>query len=189
MIDSSNFKKADCIVHKGAPMQIVEVTFNTPTARGAGVIVRTKLRNLITGQVLVESFRTGEKFEEVDVEQHPSSFMYADGTYWHFMDDQTYEQFQLDKQALGDITDYLTDGLEGMRALLIDGRVVSLILPTTVDLVVTETEPVIKGASATALMKSAVLETGLRVQVPGYLTAGEKVRIDTRDGRYIERAR
>jgi len=189
MIDSSNFKKGDCVTHKGAPMEIVDVTFSTPTARGAGVIVKTKLRNLVTGQVLNESFRTGEKFEEVDVETHPCSFMYADGTHWHFMDDQTYEQFQLDRPALGDAVDYLKDGVEGMRATLIQGRIVRITLPTTVDLVVTETEPAIKGASAQALLKSAVLETGLRIQVPPYLTAGETVRVDTRDGRFVERVR
>lgn len=189
MIDSSNFKKTDCIVHKGAPMQIIDVTFSTPTARGAGVIVKTKLRNLLTGQTLVESFRTGEKFEEVDVETHPCSFMYTDGSAWHFMDETSYEQFELDRAGMGDAADYLKEGLVGIRAKLIDGRVISITLPTTVDLVVTETEPVIKGASAQALMKQAVLETGLRLQVPPYLTPGETVRVDTRDGRFVERVR
>ena len=97
MIDSSNFKRGDCIVHKGAPYSIEHVTFSTPTARGAGVIVKTKLRNLLTGQRLVESLRAGEKFEEVDLEQHPCSYLYSDGTRWYFMDDQTFEQFDFDQ--------------------------------------------------------------------------------------------
>jgi len=189
MIDSSDFKKTDCIVHKGAPMQIIDVTFSTPTARGAGVIVKTKLRNLLTGQTLVESFRTGEKFEEVDLETHPCNYMYSDGSHWHFMDETSYEQFQLDRAGMGEAVHYLKEGLEGIRAMLIDGKVISITLPTTVDLVVTETEPVIKGASAQALMKGATLETGLRIQVPPYLTMGETVRIDTRDGRFVERVR
>ena len=189
MIESSSFKKGDCVVHKGGPMQVVDVTFSTPSARGAGVIVRTKLRNLITGQLLVESFRTGEKFEEVDLETHPCSYMYSDGTFWHFMDGQTYEQFHLGAEELGDATGYLKDGQEGLRAMLIDGRVVSVTLPTTVDLVVTETDPAIKGATAQAQMKPALLETGLTIQVPPYLTSGETVRIDTRDGHFVERVR
>jgi elongation factor P len=189
MIESTSFKKTVCIVHKGAPMQIVDVTFSTPTARGSGVIVRTKMRNLLTGQILIESFRSGDKFEEVDLETHPCSFMYADGTHWHFMDGESYEQFQFDREQLGDTTNYLKDGLEGIRAMLIDGKVVSITLPMTVDLEVTETDPAIKGATAQAQMKSALLETGMRVQVPPYMSNGELVRIDTRDGRFVERVR
>ena len=189
MIDSSNFKKGDCIVYKSAPMTIVDVTFSTPTARGAGVIVKTKLRNLLTGQLLTESLRAGEKFPEVDLEQHPTTYLYADGRHWHFMDNVSYDQFGLTSEELGDARSFLKDGQEGLRALLIDGRVVSISLPTTVDLRVVECDPGIKGATATAQMKSAVLETGLRIQVPSYLENGELVRVDTRDGRYVERVR
>lgn len=189
MIDSGDFKKLDCIVHKGAPMQVVDVTFSTPTARGAGVIVKTKLRHLLTGQMLVESFRTGEKFEEVDLETHPCTYLYADGSHWHFLDGTSYEQFSFSKDQLGDNVEYLKDGLEGLRAMLIDGNVVSITLPTTVDLEVTETDPVLKGATAQAQLKWAVLETGLRVQVPPYMAVGEVVRVDTRDGRFVERVR
>lgn len=189
MIDSSNFKRGDCIVHKGAPMTVVHVTFSTPTARGAGVIVKTKLRNLLTGQLLIESLRAGEKFEEVDLEQHPCSYMYNDGTTWFFMDDETFEQFEFTGEQLGDQTGYLVDGIEGVRAMLIDGNVVSLTLPLNVELTVTETAPAIKGATAQAQLKSATLETGLTVQVPPYLESGETIRIDTRDGHFVERVR
>jgi len=105
------------------------------------------------------------------------------------MDESSYEQFQLDAEALGDAAGFLKDGQEGLRALLIEGRVVSLALPTTVDLLVTETDPVIKGATAKAQMKSATLETGLTIQVPPYLAPGELVRVDTRDGRFVERVK
>lgn len=189
MKDCGDFSKGDCVVYKGQPVSVVDVTFSTPTARGAGVIVKVKLRNLRTGQLLTDSLRAGEKFDEADVEQRPCSYLYSDGTFWHFMDATTYEQFQFDAETLGDATGFLKDGQEGLRTMLIDGAPVSVSLPTTVDLVVTECDPAIKGATATAQMKSAVLETGLRIQVPPYLSQGEAVRVDTRDGRFVERVK
>jgi len=189
MKDSGDFSRGDCIVYKGQPVTVVHVTFSTPTARGAGVIVKVKLRNLVTGQLTSDSLRAGEKFEEVDVEQHPTTYLYSDGTFWHFMDNSTYEQFELDAETLGEAVGFLKDGQEGLRALLIEERVVSIALPTTVDLVVTETDPAIKGATAKAQMKPAVLETGLSIQVPPYLSPGELVRVDTRDGHFVERVK
>ena len=189
MIESGNFKRGLCIQFKGAPMQIQHVTFSTPTARGGNTIAKTKLRNLLTGQLLQESIRGGEKFEEVDLEQHDASYMYSDGTNWHFMDAESFETFELPGEALGDATSYLKDGLEGLRALLIDGKIVSVSLPLSVDLEVVETDPVIKGATAKAQLKPAKLETGFVAQVPAYLSAGEIVRIDTRDGHFVERVK
>ncbi len=189
MKDCGDFSRGDCVVYKGQPVSVVDVSFSTPTARGAGVIVKIRLRNLRTGQTYSDSLRAGERFEELDVEQHPCTFLYADGTFWHFMDGTSFEQFQLDAEALGEAAGYLIDGQEGLRALVIDDRVVSLTLPNTVDLRVTETDPAIKGATATAQMKPALLETGLRIQVPPYLSPGERVRVDTRDGHFVERVR
>ncbi len=189
MKDCGDFSRGDCVVYKGQPVTVVDVTFSTPTARGAGVIVKVKFRNLVTGQLYSDSLRAGDKFEEVDVEQHPTTYLYSDGTFWHFMDNTTFDQFPLDAEALGDAVGYLKDGQEGLRSLWVEGRVVSVTLPTTVDLVVTETDPSIKGATATAQMKPAVLETGLRIQVPPYLSQGELIRVDTRDGRFVVRVK
>ena len=189
MIDTSQFKRGVCIVFKGAPMMIVNVTVTTPTARGSNTISKTKLRNLITGQLLSESIRGGEKFEEVDLERHPASYMYNDGSTWYFMDNSTYEQFEFSKGDLEGMTGYLVDGLEGVQAMLIDGNVVSIQLPMTVDLKVVETEPAIKGATAQAQLKAATTETGLVVQVPSYLTVDEMIRVDTRDGHFVERVK
>lgn len=189
MKDCGDFSKGDCVVYKGQPVTVVDVTFSTPTARGAGVIVKVKLRNLRTKQLLTDSLRAGDRFEELDVEQHPCTYLYADGTFWHFMDAVSFEQFQFDAEALGDAVGFLKDGQEGLRAMLIDGVAVSVTLPTTVDLLVTECDPAIKGATATAQMKWAVLETGLRIQVPPYLVQGEAARVDTRDARFVERVK
>ncbi len=189
MIEASNFKRGACLVYKGEPMTVVGVTFSTPTARGSSPIAKTRLRNLKTGQLLNESIRVSEKFDEVDLEQHPCSFMYSDGERWHFMDEQTYDQFELGKDELGEDVGFIKDGIEGMRALLIDGAVVSVSLPLTVDLEVVETDPAIKGATAQAQLKPATLETGITVQVPPYLSIGEVIRVDTRDGHFVERVR
>lgn len=189
MIETSQFKKGVCIVHRDAPMIIVDVTFSSPTARGANTIVKTRLRNLLTGQLISESFRGGEKFNEVDLEQHPCTYLYKDSSGWHFMDNDTFEQFQLSAEELGEDADFLKDGQEELRAVLIDGRVVSIKLPTTVDLFVVETDPAIKGATATAQMKPAKLETGVTIQVPPYLASGELIRVDTRDGHFVERVK
>lgn len=189
MIETSQLKKGVYIHYKDQPMVVVDVSFSSPTARGGTTIAKTKLRNLLTSQLLSESIRGGEKFDEVDVEQHPANFMYSDGTRWHFMDETTYEQFDFGKDELGDDVGYLKDGLEGLRAMLIEGKIVSITLPMTVDLLVTETEPAIKGATAQAQLKAALCETGMTVMVPAYLVTGETIRVDTRDGHFVERVK
>jgi elongation factor P len=189
MIDTSQLKKGVCLVHKGAPMIVQHVATSTPTARGGNTISKTRLKNLLTGQVLNESFRSGEKFEEADLEHHDCNFMYADGSDWHFIDNVSYEQFSLSGDDLGGDVGYLTDGLEGLQAMMIDGHIVSIKLPMTVALKVTECDPAIKGATAKAQLKNAVTETGLEVQVPPYLGPGETIRVDTRDGHFVERVK
>ena len=189
MIETSDFKKGVCLEFKGAPMMIVDVTFSTPTARGANTIAKTKLKNLITGQLVSESIRSGERFNEVDAQQRPIDFLYSDGSRWHFMDQENFEQFDLGRDDLGEKVGYLKDGVSGLRAFVVEERVVDVVLPNTVDLEVTEADPAIKGATAQAQLKKAVLETGLEVQVPPYITIGERVRIDTRDGHFVERVK
>jgi elongation factor P len=189
MIEVSKFKKGVCLEYKGAPMMIVDVTFTTPTARGANTIAKTRMRNMLTVQLINESIRSGERFPEVDHEQRPATYLYSDGSRWHFMDQETFDQFELGVEELGEKTGYLVDGLEGLRAVYIEGRVVDVMLPNTVDLKVTEADPAIKGATATAQLKRAVLETGVEVQVPPYVEIGQLVRIDTRDAHFVERVK
>jgi elongation factor P len=189
MIELSQLKRGVYVVHKGAPMVVVDVTLSTPTARGASTIARTKLRNLLTGQLYTESFRSGARFDEVNVRQKPVDYLYSDGTRWHFMDAESFEQFDLGAEDLGEATGFLADGVQGLRATEVDDRIVDIVLPTTVDLTVTETDPAIKGATATAQTKRAVLETGIEIQVPPYLEAGERIRVDTRDGHFVGRVK
>ncbi|MEM7306380.1 MAG: elongation factor P [Planctomycetota bacterium] len=189
MIEVSQFKKGLCIEYKGAPMMLIDVTFSTPTARGANTIAKTKLRNLLTGQLINESIRSGEKFPEVDREVRAIQYLYTDGSRWHFMDAESFEQFDLGADELGDAVHYLVDGVEGVRSVVVEGQIVSVQMPNTVDLTVAEADPAIKGATAQAQLKKAVLETGVEVMVPPYITQGEKVRVDTRDGHFVERVK
>ncbi len=189
MLETNQLKKGVCFVFKNAPMIVQHTTTSTPTARGGNTITKAKMRNLLTGQILNESFRSGEKFEEADLEHHDCGFMYSDGSDYHFIDNVSFEQFSFTGEALGDDALYLKDGIEGLQAMFIDGVVVSIQLPLSVDLRVTECDPVIKGATAKAQLKSAICETGLEVQVPPYLAPGEMIRVDTRDGHFIERAK
>jgi elongation factor P len=189
MIEASQFKRGECISFQDQPFLIVDVQFTTPTARGASPIAKTRLRNLITGKLLTESIRTSEKFDEVLLEKRPCSYLYKDTDHWHFMDAENYEQFQLDAEEIGDAAGFLKDGLEDIQSMVIDGKIVGIVLPQIVTLQVVETDPAIKGATAKAQMKAAVLETGITVQVPPYLNVDEWIRVDTRDGHFVERAK
>lgn len=187
MFTTSDFKKGLVIQLDGAPCILVDVTFQSPSARGANTMVKTKYRNLITAQVLEKTFRSGDKVDEADFERHKGQFLYADGDRGIFMDLETYEQFELEADAFEAIAHFLLEGTE-VQLGLFEGRMVNVDLPMTVELTVTDTAPVLKNATATAQTKEAVLETGLRIQVPPYLNSGEKIKVDTRDGRFISRA-
>lgn len=187
MFTTSDFKKGLVIQLDGAPCLITDVTTQSPTARGANTMVKTRYRNLITGQVLDKTFRSGDKVDEADFERHKGQFLYADGGRGVFMDLENYEQFEMDEGDFEPLSLYLLDGTEVVLGLF-EGRMVNVDLPLSVELTVTETAPVLKNATATAETKDAILETGLKLKVPPYLESGEKVRVDTRDGRFLSRA-
>jgi elongation factor P len=187
MLTTSEFKRGLVIQIDGAPCLILDVVFQSPSARGANTMVKTKYRNLLTSQVLEKTFRSGDKVDEADFERHKGQFLYADVDKGVFMDLQTYEQFEQDEEAFGLLAPYLLEGTEVTLGLF-QGQMVNVDLPMTVELTITETAPVMKHATATAQTKEALLETGLRLQVPPYLEVGEKIKVDTRDGRFISRA-
>jgi elongation factor P len=187
MVTTSDFKRGIVIQIDGAPCLIIDVTFQSPSARGANTMVKTRYRNLITGQVLDKTFRSGDKVEEADFERHKGQFLYSDGEIGIFMDLESYEQFEQEAEGFALIAGYLVEGAE-VQLGLFQGRMVNIDLPLTVELNVVETAPVMKNATATAQTKEAVLETGLKIQVPPYLEVGDRVKVDTRDGRFISRA-
>lgn len=188
LIGANELKKKMLITVDGQPYTVVEVFFASPSARGASTMVRTKMRHLLTDAVIEKSFKTSEKFEEPDVSLTPASFLYSDGEGFHFMDEESYEQFHLTDDQLGDDRYYLKDGVS-LQVRKYNGEPISLQLPSTVELSVTETEPGLRGDSASGgTTKNATLETGLQVRVPLFIKEGELLRINTQTGEFLSRA-
>jgi elongation factor P len=187
-INVTEVKRGEILEIDGDPWQVSEIASQTPSARGASMIVKAKLRNLRTGQGLSRSWRGGEMVSTANVETRGVQYLYGREDAFVFMDMQSYDQFTLDRSQVGDARSYLLENLE-LRAVSFDERVIALELPMTVDLLVVETAPAIKGATAQAQLKPATLETGLQVLVPPYIESGERIRVDTRDGHFVERAR
>jgi elongation factor P len=166
------------------------ITFFQHHKPGKGnTVVRTKLKNVLTGSVLEKTFRAGERIEEVRLEHRPVTYTYTDGYLYHFMDAQTYEDVPLTAELLGeDQLKYLKEGME-CEGLVHGERVIAVELPYFVTLAVVETDPGVRGDTATGGTKPAKLETGAVVQVPLFLNEGDVIRVDRREDKYIERAK
>jgi len=187
MPTTQDFKRGLVIQLDASPCMILDVTTQSPSARGGNTLVKTKYRNLLSGQVLERTFKSGERVDDADFERRKGQFLYAQDSDGVFMDLESYEQYEIGPELFEPISGFLLEGSE-VQLGLFEGRVIMVDPPMTVELTVTETPPVIKNATATAQTKEALLETGLRIQVPGYLESGEKVKVDTRECRFVSRA-
>lgn len=185
MLSTTNFRKGLRIKIEGEPYYIIDFQHARTAQRRA--FVRTKLKNIKTGAVLEKTFSAGETFEEPDFQEKGMQYLYSSGNEFHFMDSKTYEQIILNQEHLGDYRWYLKEN-EEYQILFFEGKPVSLDLPASVVLKVTETEPAIKGDSVTNITKTAKLETGLEVKVPLFIKEGDYLKVDTRTGEYLERA-
>lgn len=183
-ISTSNFKNGMCIVHEGKRWVIVEFQHVKPGKGGA--FVRTKLKELESGRVVDYTFRAGEKFDDVRVETKKMQFLYSSGSSFHFMDSNTYEQVELDSDFVGQTANWLRESDE-VEILTADGEHIGVEPPMFVELEVTATDPGFKGDTVQGATKPATLETGAVVQVPMFVENGDRLRIDTRDGRYVTR--
>jgi elongation factor P len=188
VVNVTEVKRGDILEIDGDPWQATEVQSQTPSARGASLLVKAKVKNLRTGQTLAKTWRGGETVTTAEVDTRPAQFLYRQGDDFVFMDVASYEQTTLDAAKVGEAAGYLLENLE-VRVVLFQERVIALNLPLTVDLAVEDTAPAIKGATAQAQLKPAKLETGITVLVPPYVEPGERIRVDTRDGRFVERAK
>jgi len=186
VIATSEFRNGTRLQLDGAPFYIVEFQHVKPGKGGA--FVRTRLKNLKTGQVLDRTFRSGEKFDEPDLEECDMQFLYASGDSYTFMDTTSYEQYTYEKDQLGDNTDLLKEETI-VQILVYEGKPISVGLPTFMDLKVVETDPGIRGDTASGGTKPAVVETGATIKVPLYLEIGEVIKVDTRSREYVERVR
>jgi elongation factor P len=187
-VNATELKRGDILEIDGDPWQATDLQSQTPSARGASLLVKAKLKNLRTGQTLAKTWRGGETVTTAEVEYRPAQFLYRQGDDFVFMDLASYDQATLDGARVGDTAGYLVENVE-LRTVLFRERVIALNLPLTVDLTVRDTTPALKGATAQAQLKPATVETGIQVLVPPYIEPGEKIRVDTRDGRFVERAK
>ena len=186
MYSTSDFRKGLKIEFKGDPYLIVDFQHVKPGKGGA--FVRTKLKNMLTGRVLDETFRSGEKMGRPNVEEKNMQYLYLDNQGYCFMDNETYEQTFLSEDQVGDAKGFLKENID-VYVQFYNGRAVGLDLPTSVNLTVVQSDPGVKGDTATGATKPATLETGLVVQVPLFINEGEVLKIDTRTSAYIERAK
>jgi elongation factor P len=184
MISTNQFRNGAAIRVDGKRFTILYFQHVKPGKGGA--FIRTRLRNLDTGAVIEKTFRAGEKVESVRTESRPMTFLYSDGDLYYFMDSETYEQIAIPSEVLAETINYLVPNAE-LEVLLADGEVVSVEPPVHMELEVAQTDPGLKGDTATGGSKPATLETGLVVQVPLFVTVGDKVRVDTRTKEYLTR--
>jgi len=164
---------------------VFSMTHRTPgNLRG---FVQAKMRGLRSGTMIEHRFSSEDKVEKAQLDEHEMEYLYDDGEYYYFMNTENYEQMHLTKELLGDATDYLIPQLK-VTVEFYEGKPISVELPATVDMTVVETEPGLKGATVSNVTKPAKMETGLVVQVPPFISQGEKIRVNTSEGTYQERA-
>ena len=160
----------------------------SPSARGAATLYKYRGRNLISKQKVDITLKGTESLDEADFERRTVKMMYTDPTDIHLLDQENYNQYSIPLDSIDDQVPYITEELEGMQALIYNDECVGLQVPATIELLVTQCDPFVKGNSATGRTKPATLETGLTIQVPEYLSQGERVKVDSRTGEFLGRA-
>lgn len=186
MISTSDFRKGAKIEFRDAPYEIIDFQ-HVKMGRG-GAIVRTRLRNLKTGGIVDETFKSGEKLETPDLEERSMQYLYREGDMSYLMDTENYEQVPLTAEQLGDARKFLRENMV-VKVLFYKGLPLTVELPIFVELMITKTEPGVRGDTASGGSKPAVLETGATVKVPFHLNEGDIIKVDTRTSEYIEKVK
>jgi len=188
VIEAIDIKRKMYFEHEGAPYHCLDVDISKPTARGGQTLVRVKMRNLLTRAVFDKTFKAGEKFSEPDLDTIDASFMYADGEGFHFMDQDSFETLTLHPDKVADGRDLLVDNLI-VQVQKYNGNPIGLQFPPHVEMVVTSTEPGVRGDTASGgATKAATLQTGLEIRVPLFIKEGDKVRVHTETREFSGRA-
>ncbi len=188
MPNACDLKRGGIVDIKGVPHLVRQVEAKSPSSRGAATLYKIRFTNLKTGQKLDESFKGDDFLKDIDCVRTQVQYSYLDGDLYTFMDVENYSQYSLNSDDIEEMEPYLTEGLEGIIALLVDDEILGIELPQSVILTITETSPSIKGASTTGRTKPATLSTGLEIQVPEYLASDEQVKVNTTTGKFISRA-
>jgi elongation factor P len=186
MVSTNEFRKRMKIMLDNQPCMIVENEFVKP---GKGqAFNRVRLKNLITGRQLEKTFKSGDSFEEADITNTTMQFLFTDGVNYTFMDTKSYEQVEIDKESMDGAEKWLLENTECDISFWGD-KAISVTPPVFMDLTITYTEPAVKGDTSNNVTKAATVETGAEVQIPLFISSGDRVKIDTRTGEYVERAK
>ncbi|UCF62548.1 MAG: elongation factor P [Anaerolineaceae bacterium] len=184
MIDVNELRSGVTFELDGNLYKVLEYSHHKP-GRGKATI-RTKIRDLRSGAVMEKSFLSGDRVQDIRLDHHMVQFLYQDSDLYYFMDTETYEQPAVSGALLDDAVNYLKEGLE-VKLTFYQGEALDIELPTTVDLLVEEAEVAVKGDTATGANKTVTTQTGLKVQVPLFVSSGDTIRVDTRSGNYVTR--
>lgn len=186
MIQATQLKRGMCIKHDNDLYRVVSTQHKTPgNLRG---MVQAKIRHLKSGSIIEHRFRSVDMVERAHLDDTEMEYLYRDGDMFHFMNTETYEQVGISDETLGEAAQYLISNIK-LKVQMYEDRPVGIDLPLTVEMTVMETEPAIKGASVSNVGKPAKMETGLIVQVPAFIAEGERIKIDTATGAYVERVK
>lgn len=188
MLLAKEIKTGIVVVYEGEPVLIETINVQSPSARGAATLYKFRARNVITRQKIDFVLKGTDGLPEADFSKRPVTMMYSDPTHLFLMDAETYHQYELALEDVAEQIPYITEGLEGMRALIYNDACVGLEIPSSVELTITQCDPAVRGNSATARTKPATLETKLVVHVPEYIKEGERIKVDTRTGDFLSRA-
>lgn len=185
MYTTSDFRKGLAIMYQGEPYEITDCQHHKP-GKGAAV-VRTKLRNLLTGISIDPTFRSGDKVGRPDLEEKAGQYLYESEGSYHFMDPASFEQYEVGPSVVGANKNFMMENMD-VKLLFFEGRIISIGMPNHVVLLISQCDPAVRGDTVSGATKPATLSTGYTCQVPLFINEGEKIRIDTRTGEYIERA-
>lgn len=185
MIETNDFRTGTAFEMDGKLLTIVDIQ-HIKLARGSAVI-KAKLRDLQSGAIFEQSFRSGDKYKAVRIEKSEATYLYSDNDLYFFMDGATYEQSALNREQIADVLPYLKEG-NPVKILRYEDTVIGIELPITVELEIVQTEPGHKGDTVSGATKPATLESGATVLVPLFVNQGDRIRVDTRTGNYLERA-
>ncbi len=185
MVDVNNIKNGMTLVIEGGLFQVVEFLHVKPGKGSA--FMKTKLRNLRTGAILERTFNTNIKFEEAKINRSKVQYLYEAGGMYYFMDTQTYEQFELNENQIGEDKKFLLENME-VDIAQFEGELLGITFPEKMVFTVVKTEPAVRGGTQTSATKDAYIETGLLVKVPLFIEQGEKIIVSTQDGKYVSRA-
>ena len=188
MPKASELKRGDVVDIDGVPHVVKHLDAKSQSSRGASTLYKIRFNNLVTGHKRDESCKSDNVFPLADCQRVSVQFSYVDNNMYMFMDTADYTQHGLAKDDLEDQLEYLTDGLEGITALIVQDKLVAIDLPQSVTMTIQETSPAIKGGSASARTKPATMATGLVVQVPEYVEQGEVIKINTTNAKFMSRA-